>query len=71
MMFMYTVCMFVVCAVSKDYAAGEETDTGIQVGSLVQVAGIELEIWKMMQEGHGGWNDEMEKVGLVMLQWIK
>ena len=30
-------------------------------GDLVQVE-LDVEVFRMMQEGHGGWNDDMAKV---------
>ena len=33
----------------------------IRSGDLVQVE-LDVEIFRMMQEGHGGWNDDMAKV---------
>ena len=40
----------------------DSLDTSIiRSGELIQVE-LDVEIFRMMQEGHGGWNDDMAKV---------
>ena len=36
----------------------------IRSGDLVEVE-LDVEIFRMMQEGHGGWGDGMDKVRIV------
>eukprot|EP00117_Sycon_ciliatum_P023024 scpid31426/ scgid5319/ E3 ubiquitin-protein ligase mind-bomb; Mind bomb homolog len=40
----------------------KEMSIPLRVGDLAQVAGLDVEIWKIMQEQHGGWSDSMEKM---------
>ena len=47
----------------KDYTSVENGDGDeICVGTLVHVMGLDIEIWRTMQDGHGGWVEDMEKV---------
>ena len=37
---------------------------GLTVGCNVRVA-LDIDVFKQMQAGHGGWNDQMAEVGVV------
>ena len=38
-------------------------------GDRVRVQ-LELEVFKMMQEGHGGWNDQMTEVNVLNINFV-
>lgn len=57
----------IVCydSAGKPLEKPEDVST-IRSGNLVQVE-LDVEIFRMMQEGHGGWNDSMTKVRTLLL----
>ena len=64
---------YVCTCIGAPYA--KEDDLTIQTAKLasgdqVKVQ-LDVEVFKMMQQGHGGWNEQMAKVSLCLaLRWV-